>query len=584
MPGTDDPQAYGDFLKQTGFGTASNFAPVDDSQQEGHGGNAEFANMPSHPSQLVANPMQAQQRARPLQKQYDLSQYQRQASNPPNSLQHVPPANTLLPGQLPTHKGLQQREYQKPFPESNVLGRAGIPDMPRTREQSWDAVGIGPNKPKSAYVKPASTFVEKMTAGAASDKERNLMLAAGIFGGVTFVAGVGWTMSRDKSTGIGKGLGPVAGVSFLITMVMVILYTQESKSAASTASAAENQTGRKTLMKYNLGDKQVRPYQRDERDNKVFGQSPDPMDSYADRMARQNTNTGHMEGPRKMLGYNRSPSAPNIPPGLERLPSSQLMRDPRMQNMDEGTYNEYMARLDGEAPNQFHQSHPYMPMSAQWDNRTQIDDGSTVHGIGTAPGQTMRKSKYKDPRMDQAGAKTMHLKDPPPGSMQPLNKTHPWMEQDESGSEMPRMMSTSNERQSGVDMQSFVQERMQNTPAVELQGGQKPLPQFLQPEETMSDRKRSINRAELPQPSHPEVLPGRQNVAPPPRQLSDRQALNMQNPMPEQNQATVHSDAPDMMDYNDAHVAPVSTLADAFTEKRTPSEEEIQKEVLDVRR
>jgi hypothetical protein len=52
-----------------------------------------------------------------------------------------------------------------------------------------------------------------------------------------------------------------------------------------------------------------------------------------------------------------------------------------------------------------------------------------MYGVSSQPGQMNRKNKYIDPRRMQAGAKTSHLKDPPPGAVQPINKLHPWMEQ-----------------------------------------------------------------------------------------------------------------------------------------------------------
>jgi hypothetical protein len=157
------------------------------------------------------------------------------------------------------------------------------------------------------------------------------------------------------------------------------------------------------------------------------------MNTFEDRLRFQGTDPNSLEGPRAGLGYQRSP----LPEGRKTLPVAALMRAPEDSNMDAPTFAEYMRQLGGELPNQFYQAHPFYTFNAEWDTRGQIDDDQTQFGISSSPGQMNRKFKYKDPRIQQAGAKTSHLKDPPPGAVPPLEKTHPWLERDENGTAPP---------------------------------------------------------------------------------------------------------------------------------------------------
>ena len=177
----------------------------------------------------------------------------------------------------------------------------------------------------------------------------------------------------------------------------------------------------------------VIPQRRDQPDADPFRPPPDPMNTFEDRLLFQGTDPNSLEGPRAGVGYQRSP----LPEGRKTLPVAALMRAPEDSNMDAPTFAEYMRQLGGELPNQFYQAHPYYTFNAEWDKRTQIDDDQTQFGISSSPDQMNRKFKYKDPRIQQAGAKTSHLKDPPPGAVPPLEKTHPWLERDENGTAPP---------------------------------------------------------------------------------------------------------------------------------------------------
>jgi hypothetical protein len=180
------------------------------------------------------------------------------------------------------------------------------------------------------------------------------------------------------------------------------------------------------------------PQRRDQADASPFRPPPDQMDTFEQRLIAQGTDPDLLEGPRAGLGYRRAP----LPGGRAPLAASALMRAPENSNMDEATFTEYMRQMNGEMPNQFYQAHPFYTFNANWDTRSQITDDQEHFGISSSPGQMNRKWKYKDARLQQAGARTSHLKDPPPGAVPPLDKTHPWLERDESGTDSPASMVT----------------------------------------------------------------------------------------------------------------------------------------------
>jgi hypothetical protein len=165
---------------------------------------------------------------------------------------------------------------------------------------------------------------------------------------------------------------------------------------------------------------------RHTQDINMFPAPNYPADTVKDRFAQQKTDTKKLEGPRSNVGYYRGDPSPNGLPVLQ--PSQMMLQDPSHYNMDQATFQEYMRRLNGEAIPQVHQSQPYYPFNAQWEHRSQINDSDTIFGIVDEPSQSLRKSPYREPRMQQAAAKRMHYKDPPPGAVQPLEKTHPWLE------------------------------------------------------------------------------------------------------------------------------------------------------------
>lgn len=160
----------------------------------------------------------------------------------------------------------------------------------------------------------------------------------------------------------------------------------------------------------------------------VYPNRSDAMDDFAARMRSQRT--APFEGPRANYGYQRSPMDAT---GRVPLPESELMRPAHLMNFDKGAVGEYIRQLGGETPNQFYQAHPYYTFNANWPNRNKIDDSETQFGIASSPMQMNRKWIYRQPKIEQGGAKTSHLKDIAPSATEPLEKTHPWMAPDELG-------------------------------------------------------------------------------------------------------------------------------------------------------
>ncbi len=288
----------------------------------------------------------------------------------------------------------------------------------------------------------------------------------------------------------------------------------------------------------------VLPQRRDQPDADPFRPPPDPMDTFEDRLRAQGSDPDSLEGPRAGVGYQRAP----LPGGRQPLPASALMRAPENSNMSDTDFTEYMRRLGGEAPDQFVQAHPYYTFNAEWDKRTQIDDDQKQFGISNSPGQMNRKFPYKDPRMQQAGAKTSHLKDPPPGAVPPLEKTHPWLEHDENGSEPAALRVTPLAAEHAVA----------TAPAGVDDGPPAPI-------ETMSDRKRRMLAASESAPG-PDASHAR-DLAPP------RAHEASQSAAPPQNEAALHAtDGGADEDGNGGFLS-------AFTEKPAVTEEAIEKAI-----
>lgn len=151
---------------------------------------------------------------------------------------------------------------------------------------------------------------------------------------------------------------------------------------------------------------------------------PDTDDDLAHRLAMTGLSAAaqrEVEGPRGKYTYRRARNPLPRPDQSSAMPGGTSTMSPE-------DYHEYVARLGGELPEQTHKRYPYTPFAAQWDGRASVDDGERRHGISTAPDRFNRHYPYREPKVNQAGAALSHLKDPAPGSLEPLDKRHPWME------------------------------------------------------------------------------------------------------------------------------------------------------------
>jgi hypothetical protein len=434
MMETDTIKAYDNFMKTTGFSN-SNKVPKE-------------ADMP---------PMSQGKSVQQFSSHYDRSNPSAQPTVPGQVGQMVPngeitPNNGLVPGRMPLKDQLNPTlvSQHDPYPTSDLLGKVPFTaGRPATR-QDWRATNLGPESDRNApgdialsppdqgrltppftgeydvvaklpdgpFPKPSKW--EKMIAG-------NYIYAVYIFGAATIVAAGMWAREKGEMWAI------VALVCGAITASMMAKNKTENNTA-SKERRSENLSVDRDQVKYDSNPevgptdtslKQVyRPRKDSEPDPNPY---PKPLDSQTDtnaRLAAQGLDQSNVEGPRSDYWYKRGPT----PANRKRVTDKNLMRSAKQYNMNERDLAEYMARLDGEAPDQFYQAHPYMPFSANWEHRQNIADTDTIHGITTEPGSFNRKWAYRDPKIQHAGAKTMHTKEPPPGSDLYLDKVHPWME------------------------------------------------------------------------------------------------------------------------------------------------------------
>lgn len=431
MMETDTHKAFSNFMKTTGF-TDTNNVPkkVDNpplSQGQSTPGFVSHYNK-SNPSNTPVVPGQI---------------------GPKSPSGQVTPYNGLIPGHLPQKNQLNHAliDQNEPYPNSDLLGKVPFTDRQPSRIQDWRATGIGPESDRISpgniaesppeqgrlqppftgnfkYVKkdfdgpmPQPSKVEKMLAG-------NYLYAIYVFGAATMLSTGIWARTSGEMWGV---------VALLCAAITISMWLKNKKEGQT--GAKENFNVDHNQLKYDakpsiVGEtdtsaKQIyRPRKNNEPDPNPY---PKPLDSQTDTQTRldaQGMNQSNVEGPRNDYWYKRGPT----PENRARVKNKDLMRNAKQYNMNERDLEEYMARLDGEAPDQFYQAHPYMPFSANWEHRQTIDDTDTIHGIAGEPGTYNRKWAYRDPKIQQAGAKTMHTKDPPPGSNVYLNKVHPWME------------------------------------------------------------------------------------------------------------------------------------------------------------
>ena len=362
----------------------------------------------------------------------------------------VTPNDGLVPGHLPVQDQINPTLTKQtlPLPQSDLIGKPPFVANPQRTNQDWRSVAVGPETDRRApgnsaksmkdqgqlkpaftgkfkyqQTKPDAAFpklskVEQMVAGREQEVTVFLAMATIVFMGMA-----------SQGDGVGWGFFAILFAAATLYSMMTHREKQKATKMGNRGPTLEKQSvqydSKPVNQRWDTSQAQVyQPRRTNEADANPY---PKPMDSMTDtatRLAAQGLDQSNVEGPRSGYWYKRGPT----PGDRERVKDADLMRSAKQFNMNERELEEYMARLDGEAPDQFYRSHPYMPFSPFWEHRQQIDDASTVHGISTAPGEFNRKWIYKDPKIQQAGAKTMHTKEPPPGASQPIDKVHPWME------------------------------------------------------------------------------------------------------------------------------------------------------------
>jgi hypothetical protein len=467
------------------------------------------------------------------------------------------------------------QSHSEPFPlEDLVVNKSGIRRTPLTQQRNWQAVSVGradiaPRGPSSVFSAREERLRERLRAleRAGDDVNRvdesNINTSANISNinapaagqprqGKTLASAAGICLAvlgvAFKVFSPSNALGTAIMFLFCIAGAAIVVWAltwpsaetvSRSKSAnyvvttfaeaaqgddGSSPSAGSHSAGANPDMRDRNSGQVVRarrafprdvavPQRRDQPDANPFRPPPDPMDTFEQRLIAQGTNPDMLEGPRAGLGYRRAP----LPGGGAPLAASALMQAPENSNMDEATFTEYMRQMNGEMPNQFYQAHPYYTFNANWDTRSQITDDQEQFGISSSPGQMNRKWKYKDPRLQQAGARSSHLKDPPPGAVPALDKTHPWLERDESGTESPAAMVT--------PLAAIAERAVATATSVEIEEvqnesgevGARDLPQNGPPApiETMSERKRRMMAGGSAPPRSRQEEPLVENTVPP---------------------------------------------------------------------
>ena len=398
-----------DFLKSTGFGNTL-------------------------PKVNASAPLKARQSPKEFENFFQAGQKTAAHGPIPNT---VTTANQpVLPGKMPVANS--PGTFQKPFPTENVLLNkdGSVPTYP-TQQTGWQSPGIGNVVPQSLVNTTQSKIVpnsvakggykfitdlssrasEKLSASSTKDKVSLAFFICAI------VSGLGYLFRRTKKT-----KEPVVWVIMLLLFALLAALSHFTNLFYTNAENQVGQGGITNQMILNTDRMDPDVQLRDTKDYNPYPAVPLRADGIASRYAFQNTDTAKLEGPRRDVGYYRGQPTPD---GMPVLKENELMRSAAQWNMDPGTFNEYMRRLNGENIPQVVQSHPYYAVNAAFEERQQINDAETIYGIGDQPSQSTRKFPYKQPRFQQAGAKTMHTKNPPPGAVRPIEKVHPWMQKEE---------------------------------------------------------------------------------------------------------------------------------------------------------
>lgn len=328
------------------------------------------------------------------------------------------PQQGLVPGHMPISKSLDRAPKSNPFPDEALLNKPSY-SGPISHPIDLRAIGVGKESdrnspgqlaqaPPTGFGGKVKTSVEKMIASTGNGIYGTSVI---ILGCLTVAIIIYATRSTIRKSEFDRG---VWGVAFLFAFVTAAMWWSNSRGEKERGIVIDSNRNRQVFQPRGILDKDPLPY-------------PKTMDSpmsFEEQMRQQGVDINNIEGPRAGYGYKHGPTPANQRP----LQTSELMRSAAMYNMGESDFNDYMARLEGRAPDQFVQAHAYHPLSAQWDHRSQVDDAERVFGIASAPGRHSMKFKAVDPRIQQAGAKTSHLKDPPPGAVEPIDRVHPWLD------------------------------------------------------------------------------------------------------------------------------------------------------------
>ena len=373
---------------------------------------------------------------------------------PTGNTGEITPNNGLVTGRMPLSDQLNPTlvHQENPYPNGDLYGKIPFVANQPPHNQDWRAVDVGPetdrkspgkiavSPPQQGMLQPTFTgkfqYQSKTPDGAFPKPSKienmmtgNYMNAVYLFGAATIVSAGMWARENGEMWAI------IALICAAVAAMMMTKHGKEQDGHENyNVGKNEKLSVDRRQLRYHADPsmqdvdtsrKQVfRPRTDSEPDPNPY---PKPLDAMTDtnvRLAAQGLNQSNVEGPRGDYWYKRGPT----PENRQRVRDKDLMRSAKQFNMNERELEEYMARLDGEMPDQFYQAHPYMPVAPFWDHRQQIDDDTRIHGIATEPGAYNRKWTYRDPKIQQGGARTMHTKEPPPGSDVYFDKVHPWME------------------------------------------------------------------------------------------------------------------------------------------------------------
>lgn len=348
--------------------------------------------------------------------------------------------NSLIPG----HGSTQNNNINLNTPYKNVdIGKTGLTNTSNVSQRNWHTADVRDG-----------AYGERLMGGTGEPTQKNIvmMLAISILFFVTVTSTYAALTAKKRSET--NGLWMTSMFSFMIFLAIILA---NNSGLFSTSEGQQAEDPRKVMTKFHTRDMPDTVI-----DHQTPGYFPENNSSQSRYYRAQGTDPNQLEGPRANYGYKLQ---------NEFLPSLQketLMRDPSTHNInDQAQMDQYMARMRGAAPNQFHQAQPYMTMNAEWDNRVQNDDASTIHGISGMPDSTYaRKYLIKQPRREMGGSKTMHTQDPPYGYQQPLEHVHPWVNQAQDMNEPSVMLNApgTSEQSIGVPNQQGIPDMVQAYP------------------------------------------------------------------------------------------------------------------------